>query len=203
MSVQVRRDDGRVWIDGVEGWAPWEKESSVHAAEEAVMRAVGEDISYAYLLGVSGLAFRLQVSKDGLCPSSPHSFCGYQCVRGGVKALPWAVKIYQAKPDDAEKVKEARTAVVESIERGVPVQYGSEEDGIIVGHQKDGEEWVCHHPMKKQGKELFVEADWPWGIAVFTGPKENAPPALPLERVAISQIEKALAVIAGSQGGAA
>ena len=113
------------------------------------------------------------MSKDGLCPSSPHSFCGYQCVAGSVNALPWHIKVYEAKADDAEAVKAARQAVMESIDRGVPVQYGSEEDGIIVGYQKGGEEWICFHPMREGGTKTFVETTWPWGIAVFTEPKES------------------------------
>jgi hypothetical protein len=80
------------------------KESSAHAAQEAVMQAVGEDIRYTDLLGTSGLAFRMQVSKDGLCPNSPHSFCGYQCVAGSVKALPWKIKVYKVKADNAGSV---------------------------------------------------------------------------------------------------
>ena len=89
MNTTVRREDGRVWLEGVSGWSPGERESSVHAAQAAVMEAVGEDVSYEYLVGVSGLAFRMQVSKDGLCPSSPHSFCGYGCHARSSQCLPW------------------------------------------------------------------------------------------------------------------
>ena len=79
MNTTLHRDQDRVWLEGVSGWFVGDRESSVHAAQAAAMAAVGEDISYEYLVGVSGLAFRMQVSKDGLCPSSPHSFCGYPC----------------------------------------------------------------------------------------------------------------------------
>jgi RNA polymerase sigma-70 factor (ECF subfamily) len=51
-------------LNGVNGWPGNSKGSSVHAAQEAVMRAIGEDVSYEYLVGVSSLAFRMQVSKD-------------------------------------------------------------------------------------------------------------------------------------------
>jgi hypothetical protein len=175
MKAVLWRDGDKVWLEGVTGWFVGDKESSVHAAQEAVMQAVGMDVTYTNLLGASGLAFRMQVSREGLCPSSPHAFCGYQCVAGSVNALPWKVRVYEVKAEDTEAVAEARQAVVASIERGVPVQYGSEEDGIIVGYQKEGAEWFCFHPMHEGGTKRFVETDWPWGIAVFTEPKETVP----------------------------
>lgn len=188
MKTNIRREEDRVWLDGVSGWFCGDKESSIHAAQEAVMQAVGEDVTYDDLVGVSGLAFRMQVSKEGLCPSSPHSFCGYQCVERSVQALPWAIRVFEAKPEDTEKVKEARQDVVESIDRGVPVQYGSEEDGIIVGYQKEGEEWICLHPMRDGGTKTFVETQWPWGIAVFPEPKQEVPAPRELAVGALKQV---------------
>ncbi|MBN1999410.1 hypothetical protein JW935_17765 [candidate division KSB1 bacterium] len=60
---------------GVKGWSPFEKAGTVHAAFESVMHAVGQDVSYDYRVGVSVLAFRMQVG--GLCSSSPHPCCGF------------------------------------------------------------------------------------------------------------------------------
>lgn len=67
------------------------------------MRAVGEDVAYDYLVGVSGLAFRMQVSKTNLCPSSPHSFCGRRCVARSTESLPWQVRVFELKPDDRDR----------------------------------------------------------------------------------------------------
>ena len=187
MRTVVRRENGRVWLDGVSGWFVGDRESSVHAAEAAAMEALSEEISYEYLVGVSGLAFRMQVSKDGLCPSSPHSFCGYPCHPRSSQALPWKLRIIEVKPEDVDGVAEARQAVVESIERGVPVQYGSEEDGLIVGYQEDGEEWICFHPLQKGGTKTFVETNWPWGLALFTERKEEQPSKRELALGALQQ----------------
>jgi len=187
MHVKINRENGKVWLEGVQGWFVGDKESSVHAAQEAAMQAVGEQIDYHTLLGVSGLAFRMQVSKDGLCPSSPHSFCGYPCHQRSTQALPWEVAVYQVKPEDTHGVAQTRQAVLESIERGVPVQYGSEEDGLIVGYQADGLEWLVLHPYKEGGKTMVVDRDWPWGIAVFTHPKETQADPFDLAQGALHQ----------------
>jgi len=185
---KVQREGDKVWIEGVKGWHFSEKASSVHAAMEKVMRTVGEDVDYSYLVGVSGLAFRMQVAKNW-CPSSAHPSCGYQCVRGSVAALPWTIKAYEVKPDDTEGVKRAREAVVASIDRGVPCAYGSEEDGVIIGYQKGGEEWICVHPFS-DGK-TFVETKWPWGIGVYTGPKAETPDR---RKLAIDSLKQAVAM---------
>lgn len=187
MKTDVRRDGARVWIEGTAGWFFWEKPSSVHAAQEAVMRAIGEDITYDYLLGVSSLAFRMQISRQGFCPSSPHSCCGYKCVARSTQALPWDVRVLEFRSEEEDKVQEARRAVVESIDRGIPVQYGNEEDGIIVGYQKGGDEWICYHPFRGGDGGVFVEAQWPWGVAVLTARKETSPPRRHLAIGALQQ----------------
>jgi hypothetical protein len=42
MKTTIHREDDRVWLERVRGWFVGDKESSVHAAQEAVMQAVGE-----------------------------------------------------------------------------------------------------------------------------------------------------------------
>lgn len=95
MRTRGRQDGDLVWIEGAEGWSFRDKPSSVHAAQETVMRVVGEPVAYSYLVGVTGLAFRIQISEQGFCPSSPHSFCGFKCVARSVRALPWKVRILE------------------------------------------------------------------------------------------------------------
>ncbi len=41
MNTTVYREGDRVWLEGVTGWFCRAKESSVHAAQEAVMVAKG------------------------------------------------------------------------------------------------------------------------------------------------------------------
>jgi hypothetical protein len=176
-----------VWIDGVTGWSFGVRASSVHAAQEAVMRAAGHEVAYASLVGVSGLAFRMQTPKGELCPSAPHPFCGYRCVERAVRALPLSVRIFEVDEEDAEGVAEARAAVVESIERGVPVQYGDKEDGIIIGCEGGGAAWICVHPMHEDGAEPFVETTWPWGLAVYGAVKHETPTAQVLAEEVLEQ----------------
>ena len=89
-------------------------------------------------------------------------------------ALPLAVHTFEVAVDDLERVAQARQAVVTSVERGMPVQYGSEEDGLIIGYRKAGGEWYAFHPMHDGGSKGFVETEWPWAIHVY-GPEKARP----------------------------
>ncbi len=189
-----REEDGRVWIPTFRGFGSGEFCSSVHGAQYTAMRTIGAPITYEQLLGASGMAFRIQ-AHDEMCPSSPHSCCGRMCVDGAIKALPWKARAFhffkpEAKePGRKERETEMRAVVRASIDRGVPVQYGSCEDGNIVGYLDGGAKWLCVHPYYKDGREMFVfgesgqafpdcGGDLPWGVTVFTDPKaeeETAP----------------------------
>jgi len=180
LTATLRRDGERVWLDGVKGWHVGEKQISVHAAMEAVLRAAGEEISYEYLVGVSGLAFRLQVSFDGLCPSSPHPACGFQCLELARAASPRQLESLNAYQVEGAEKQAVLDKVKASIDRGIAVQYGAEEDGVVVGYQQDAE-LLCLHPYKDH-ETPFVETEWPWSFYLYTEKKAEAPDrhALPI-----------------------
>jgi len=175
VKLKVHHENDKVWLEGIEGFSFEEYTSSVHGAQATILEALSTPVSYEYLLGISGLAFRMQVFKDALCPSSPHSCCGYRCISRSAKSIPWDLKIFEVKPEDTEKVQELRDAVKGSIDSGFPLQYGSIEDGIIVGYQKDGEEWLCYHPLHQNGKKILIETEIPWGVVEFISKKDSLP----------------------------
>lgn len=171
--VELKEDNGRVWLEGVQGFSFAQKVCSTLAVQAEVLRISGEKMTYEDLVGGSGLAFRVQMYKSGMCPSSPHAMVGYRCVSDAFR--PTAFKVYWLsglKPEDPEtagKVKAARDAVIASVKAGVPVIASSEEDGLIVGYQKGGQEWLMLHPMRDGGHKAYVEAGLPWCIAVADG----------------------------------
>ena len=46
MNTSVHEQNGSVTLEDISGWFVGDKESSVHAAQEAVMQALGEDVAY-------------------------------------------------------------------------------------------------------------------------------------------------------------
>ena len=101
------------------------------------------NISYDDLICYSGFAFRIGIHEQ-MCPSAGHPCCGFMCMDGAHRALPWRAKLFEAFPwgekreDLAAFEAEACAAIKQSIDRGVPAHYGSEEDGLIIGYADEG-----------------------------------------------------------------
>jgi len=178
-----------VQIEGIKGFGSCEYCSSVHGAEASILRAIGEALSYDELICYSSFAFKTGIHRD-LCPSAGHPACGYSCLDSKMGSLPWKLKCFTAFPWGEQRTEEERrafeadvcNAVRESIDLGIPVHYGSEEDGLIIGYADDGRRWWCIHPYHKSGGEpfWFDESDgfacggdkWPWNIIVWNEPKK-------------------------------
>jgi len=185
--MNVKRDGNRVWIEGVKGFSSGEWGSSIHGSYATILQAVNERLSYDDLVCLGGFAFRIGV-RESMCPSAAHPACGYKCLDGAIRALPWRIDFHESfpwsepKPDRTAFETEVRRAVKDSIDRGVPVHYTAEEDGLIVGYGDGGARWWCVHPYHEDGKEPFwhdeangfAGPDWPWGIAVWTEPKPQS-----------------------------
>ena len=185
--MNVKRDNERVWIEGVEGFNTDQYASSVHGCQARILQTLGEALSYDDLICYSGFAFRVEVHEQ-MCPSAGHPCCGFQCLDGGISAIPWKLRILEVAPAGASPPgreafeAEACAAIRDSIDRGIPVHYGSEEDGLIIGYADEGRRWWCVHPYHKAGREAFWHDEvkgfaggkWPWGIVVWTEPKSPA-----------------------------
>lgn len=184
MPCTITSDQGVIKLEGVRGFSPAEYADSVHGAEARILETLGESIGYDDLIGYSGFAFRVNV-HEAMCPSSGHPCCGYPCIDNAIRARPWRARPYLAFPWDPPKADrrafeaEAYAAVKDSIDRGVPVHYGSEEDGLIIGYADEGRRWWCVHPYYKWAAEPFWHDEvsgfaggkWPWAITVWLAPK--------------------------------
>lgn len=102
------------------------------------------------------------------------------------------------KADDADGVAKAKSAVLESIKRGVPVQYGSEEDGVIVGHTADGN-WIAMHALAGPPGETFVEKKWPWGLCVWPG--DTADVVIDRRQIALTALQSAVTMASAPDAG--
>lgn len=129
-------------IAGLEGarWGGGVRENSVIGALEAALRAIGEDMSYAFLMGVSGGAFRLQIEHPEWCPSAPHANCGFRLYEPLAGALPYELVPAPADPETRVGSRRAPRALIDSIDRGVPGFYSKEEESLVVGYDKQGSE---------------------------------------------------------------
>lgn len=187
----VRRETNRTYITGLERHpigGDGEHENSIIACIAGVMAALGEEnLSYEYLMGVSGAAFRVQLHQPNWCASAACAPCGYDCVPEAMKAtgyrITWIDTQREGKPLP-EGIQQAFDAVTSSIERGLPVILAGKEAGLIVGHHADGRRMVrpycCDVDGYKDTEGLEAGAvlpsdlvraitagNWAWGVGVI------------------------------------
>ena len=166
--VPVARQNGRVWIEPFEElrW-DWTQTNSTLRCWAIIYQTLGLDITYADLMGVTGMAFRLQLHEQW-CGSSPHLICGW---RGGenllIQASPFQIVGIGVRADDPESVETARQRIRDSIDRGIPVITSSEEDGLIVAYEDEGRMLIWHNYFK-MGRPQWERMDkWPWGVGLL------------------------------------
>lgn len=187
MQARVRRDPDKTWIEGIRGFDSGEFADSVHGCQARILQHLGESVTYDDLIGYNGFAFRVGLHK-ALCPSAGHPCCGFSCIQAEPRVNPWRTRTFMAmpggkpRPDQAAFEAEACAAIRQSIDAGIPVHYGSEEDGLIIGYGDEGRRWWCLHPYHRNGREPFwhdqgkgmAGGKWPWGITIYTAPKPAA-----------------------------
>ncbi len=185
----VRREKDRTYVTGLEKHGIGCKDAhdnSVIACIAGVMSAMGEDdLTYEYLMGASGAAFRVQMAEPNWCPSAACAECGYDCVPGAMAATGYRLIWIDTQRDGKwlrDGVEKALRAVPASIDRGAPVIVAGKESGLVVGYRADGKLVVRPYEFQQEGYrdvEVFDEKgepkwvfgdckwdDWVWAVGV-------------------------------------
>jgi len=175
LHIDIRQEDGKVRLSGLEGvyWGGrTDRQNSVLACLAIAMQARGDNVSYEYLMGVSGAAFRLQFNW---CPSAACSPCGFNCVDTAVEATGQPIEwIDTGKDSPTRDPAAARSAIRASIDSGVPLLYASEECGLVVGYVPGADDELLVRPYSADKEGYRTTAAWPWAIGVL-GPRTGAP----------------------------
>ena len=119
---RVKREGDKVWIEGV-GRLRFAQgmDNQFMGALARVAESLDEEMSYDYLMGVSGAAFRLHFWVPQWCPSSTALTGGYDHSVPALAALGYKAEQYDCGWHEPEKVEPVRPIVNASIERGHPV----------------------------------------------------------------------------------
>ncbi len=192
---RVRRQDGRVWIEGVRrpiagNWRNRDLECLSVAVETA-----GWGVDYPTMMGLSGLAFRVRVlPRELFCPStiSPDYGPGGNARLAELGFVFDAVIATPADKDGVDPESPMGKAIVTSIDAGVPVSApGPWWMGVVSGYER-----VEGQPLKLllrtfEGKDNVMEARSPSKVivpkqTVSLKPKQKADKAL---KYAVEQAE--------------
>lgn len=165
--TMIRREGANVWIDLDEFYPPPHGHpNTVFKSMAIAFQAIGADVTYVDLMGISGAAFRIQVGNN-FCPSSPHPHLGFQCDSRAQEALGYGFALHSCERDDAAGVERVKKAVVASIDSGRPVLMDEEETGLVVGFTDGGKDLLVRDPYSNKGDAPTQLEEWPWDFAVI------------------------------------
>ena len=153
------------------------RENTFIGALTGAANAMGDDVSYDYLMGVSGAAFKVHLCQPEWCPSAGDAGPGFNCATTAVEALGYVTETMFSNREKGDEVRKVREAVVRSIDEGRPVVainlIRSDDWGVITGYADNGNTFLCRTYF--DSGEEYAEADrWPW-ITVFIGERKKPP----------------------------
>jgi RNA polymerase sigma factor (sigma-70 family) len=145
----VMREDGKVWIAGMEnvnwGGSFFTRQDSQAACIVEVLRCAGLDADYADVMGLSACAFKLTMAPN-LGVAEIHSEMGmdWEEIVRRVWGLEYgAVGIAFSDEKNPGWREQLMGVCRESIDRGLPLFYMNGEWNLIVGYYEDGGAFIC------------------------------------------------------------
>jgi hypothetical protein len=163
---ETKREDGKVWITGMEGmdWGGsfFSRQDSFMAGMVEILRCAGREVDYEDVMGLSAQAFKLTL-PESLHPGAAQGHVGYAAFDEDGKPLSFtgdgspmnfhanAMRVFgiewthiDLNPEETPDWREQLLAAVkQSVDKGVPIYYMDGEWGLIVGYREDGSAFVC------------------------------------------------------------
>ncbi len=141
------------------------------------MRAIGEDVSYDYLMGVSGAAFRLHIASPHWYTAPPRTggWSGFNHHEIAIKALGYDADWLYCDRSKPAELRKTQQAIVHSISQGRPVVAMDlgRHWGVIAGHEDGAEVLLCRTYLDETGDYSRTDR-FPRLIAAI-GQKKQAP----------------------------
>jgi len=168
----------------------WEKtECTFAGAVLSCMQFLEEPVSYDFIMGVSGGAFRLFWHREW-CPSSGDlMLIGLEPARRTFRALGYEWEQFDKDNSPGEK-ELFRTKISESIDRGRPVLatgiIGPPEHGLVTGY--DGDALVGWSFFQENDRDYYRKPDWyesAFDRLIVIGDKKPCPSRLDVLREAL------------------
>ncbi len=177
MHSNIIKQDGKVFIEGVPklGWGLG-KENTFMGAMQSTLNTIGDDVTYEYLMGISGSAFRLHFHYPVWCPSSPDATCGFDTTSVAFRALGYKTEALFMEVNDKTIKAKMREKINNSINKGIPViaidMIKVPDWGIITGYEEHGNGLLCRtYYDDPDSKNYSLAEKWPW--AIYTIKKKN------------------------------
>ncbi len=154
------------------GWGEGRDNTFMHCLE-TVVNALGRELDYDELMGLSGMAFRTQFRLGIWDAGNADPLVGADRVRPLLEAIGLDYEIGHPDPANLAEFGRARQSVAASIDYGVPALATNlippENWGIITGYRyKGGQKWWCrtYAPSARSVDQLAT--NFPSALVVLT-----------------------------------
>jgi hypothetical protein len=177
----VRERPGDVRVEGVgpiRGFANGRDCTFIHCLE-LVLESVGRKIAYDELMGISGMAFRLQFRTGNWDVGNPDPLVGENCLPALFEGIGWGYEVKVVRRDDYLEVDALCRAINKSIDGGMPVLAANvippEDWGIIVGY-RGPRTWLCRSFNGGAEQIDKLATGWPTAVVLLTHRKNRPDP---------------------------
>ena len=141
---------------------------------QLTLNAMGEDISYDYVMGISGAAFRMQFHKRW-CPSSADATVGFELTKPAFESLGNAFEFHHFNGRNPEHAELLHQKIRPVIDKGIPViaiDLKKVPDwGLITGYAKNKTELLCRTYFDEDDQYSIAE-NLPWVICIVKEKKD-------------------------------
>ncbi|MFH1418098.1 MAG: hypothetical protein ABII12_07445 [Planctomycetota bacterium] len=184
--LSVIRDErpGTVRIEGIgpiRGFTRGRDNTFVHCLE-LILDAAGREIGYDELMGISGMAFRVQFRVDRWDVGNPDPLVGEDCLPALFEGIGWEYEVWIVRRDEFSEADALRRAIEQSISLNrLPVLAANimppEDWGIITGYRRD-RTWLCRAYNPRAMRQDCAAKGWPTAVVLLNRQLNRPDPKL-------------------------
>lgn len=177
--TRISEQPGSVRLDGLSplaGFAHGKDCTFIHCLE-IVTEGLGRPFGYDELMGVSGMAFRLQFRADRWDVGNSDPLVGESNLDLLFGAVGWEYEVRVVRRDQMSEAAALRGQIAQSLDRSVPVLAANiirpEDWGIVVGYRAD-QQWLCRSYNEGALSTDTIANGWPTAVVLLN---RRIPPA--------------------------
>ena len=176
--IRERAGEARVTgLGPIRGFAAGRDCTFIHCLE-LVLDAADRPAGYDELMGLSGMAFRLQCRIDRWDVGNPDPLVGDNRLPALFSAIGWEYDVRVVRREQLAETESLRQAIRQSIDRRLPVLAANiippEDWGIITGYRRD-ETWLCRAYNAGAENADQPAQGWPSAVVLLVGRLPGVP----------------------------
>jgi hypothetical protein len=175
MASRISETDDQIFIDHIPTMRFGEQmDNTFVKSMQLSLNALGESLTYDYLMGISGAAFRLHF-EPGWCPSSVDATVGFDVSREICISLGYTMEFVRINHNSFSDIRSLYKKIKTQINIGRPIVAinlkGNMDWGIVTGYLKNEPGILCR-TFYDEMNEYSLASRAPW-LNFFIGEKKN------------------------------